>query len=51
MRTKINFKALDLADIEVSNNKPSEEERKAFSQFLAKRKKPKLRTLQARVYQ
>ncbi len=44
MKTKINFKDLDIADIEVSNDKPSEEEQRGFSEFLAKRRKSKTKT-------
>ncbi len=39
MKAKINFKALDYADIEFSTQEPSVEELKAFSNFLTKRRK------------
>jgi hypothetical protein len=42
MKTRINFKALDYADIEFGTQKPSVENQKAFSDFLTKRKKIKL---------
>lgn len=41
MKTKIDFKALDYADIEFGTQKPSVEDQKAFSDFLAKRKNSK----------
>ncbi len=41
MKTRINFKALDYADIEFGTQKPSVEDQKAFSDFLTKRKKSK----------
>ena len=44
MKAKINFKALDYADIEFGTQKPSVENQKAFSDFLAKRKKGKAKT-------
>ena len=39
MKTKIDFKVLDFADIEFGTQKPSIEDQKAFSEFLIKRKK------------
>jgi hypothetical protein len=39
MKTKIDFKVLDFADIEFGTQKPSIEDQKAFSDFLIKRKK------------
>ncbi|WP_165372165.1 hypothetical protein [Emticicia agri] len=45
MKTKINFKILDHSDIEFSGTVPLEEEQKAFSIFLAKRKKSKSKGL------
>jgi hypothetical protein len=51
MKTKINFKALDYADIEFGTIKLSEEEQKEFSAFLAKRKKTKSRTVAMRISQ
>lgn len=46
MKTKINFKAFNYADIEFGTQKPSVEDQKAFSDFLAKRKKGKAKTVQ-----
>lgn len=43
MKTKINFITLDYADIEFGTKKPSVEDQKAFSDFLNKRKKVKLK--------
>ncbi len=45
MKTRINFKALDYADIDFGTQKPSVEDQKAFSNFLNKRKKVKLNLL------
>lgn len=46
MKTKIDFKALDYADIEFGTQKPSTEDQKAFSDFLIKRRKSKTKPAQ-----
>ncbi len=46
MKTKIDFKALDYADIEFGTQKPSVEDEKAFSSFLANRKRQKTTAIQ-----
>lgn len=46
MKTKIDFNALDYADIEFGTQKPTVEDQKAFSDFLAKRKKNKAKPTQ-----
>ena len=46
MKAKINFKALDYADIEFGTQKPSVEDPKAFSDFLTKRRKSKAKPTQ-----
>lgn len=46
MKAKINFRALDYADIEFGTQKPSVENQKEFSDFLAKRKKGKAKYVQ-----
>ncbi|WP_435356687.1 hypothetical protein [Emticicia sp. SJ17W-69] len=46
MKTKIDFKILDYVDIEFDTHKPSIEDQKAFSDFLAKRKNAKAKITQ-----
>ena len=46
MKTKIDFKVLDYANIEFGTQKPSIEDQKAFSDFLIKRKNSKAKPAQ-----
>ncbi len=46
MKTKIDFKALDYADIEFDTKEPSIKDQNDFSDFLAKRKNSKAKTTQ-----
>jgi hypothetical protein len=46
MKTKIDFKILDYADIEFGTQKPSIEDQKAFSDFLTERRKSKAKPTQ-----